>query len=69
MDERFEKDGEGGTERGRSPSGGVKEDVVKVRVARSGRGRLRAGKGKGRLESSAAPGRAFRRPRRSTRDR
>jgi len=31
-DERFEKDGEGGTERGRSPSGGVDEDVVKVRV-------------------------------------
>ena len=30
MDERFEKDGEGGTERGRSPSGGVEEDVVKV---------------------------------------
>jgi len=32
MDERFEKDGEGGTGRGRSPSGGVDEDVVKVRV-------------------------------------
>ena len=32
MDERFEKDVEGGTERGRSPSGGVEEEVVKVRV-------------------------------------
>jgi hypothetical protein len=33
MDERCEKDVEGGTERARSPSGGVEEDVVKVRVA------------------------------------
>jgi hypothetical protein len=33
MDERFEKDGEGGTERGRSPSGAMEEDVVKVRAA------------------------------------
>jgi hypothetical protein len=60
MDERFEKDGEGG---------GVEEDVVKVRVARSGRDRLRANSGAGRLDSSAVPGRALRRPRRSTRDR
>jgi hypothetical protein len=47
MDERFEKDVEGGTERGRSPSGGVEEDVVKVRVAfRSERtGLLASGRG------------------------
>jgi len=47
MDERFEKDGEGGTERGRGPSGGMEEDVVKVRVAfRSERtGLLASGRG------------------------